>query len=150
MPKVLPAPSFGELVRKHPAMFFAGGIVSDQELAARLLDCAIALGAQSAELINLKNWQVVGSNTDWFVSAKFQVPETLNPPWPAPVPEWGENSVRPEMLISLLAQDIFMKTGTGIFRLKGSATLAEEPFSLLGQARTWTRAIAFRGATNEA
>jgi hypothetical protein len=131
-------------------MFFPGGIVSDEELAARLLDCAVALGAQSAKHISLQTWQVVGSATNWFASARFQVPESLNPPWPAPVPEWAENSVRPEMLISLLARDIFMKTGTTVSRLKGSTPLAKEPFSLLSEARTWTRIIAFRGATIEA
>ena len=149
-PEIHPVPSFAEIVRLHPGMFFRDGIVTDQVLADQLLDCASSLGAQKAEIVKEAGWSIVGAETDWFTMTRITISETLNPPWSAPVPEWGQNCTRPEMLISLLAEAVFVKKGQVVSLVKGLNRLHEEPFHHIEMAKQWTRAIAFRGAKIEA
>ena len=109
-------------------MFFRDGIVTDQVLADQLLDCARSLGAKRAEIVKEAGWSIVGAETDWFTMTSVTISETLNPPWSAPVPEWGQNCTRPEMLISLLAEAVFVKKGEAVSLVKGLNPLHEQPF----------------------
>ena len=131
-------------------MFFRDGILTDQVLAEQLLDCARSLGAQKAKIVKDKRWSIVGAETDWFAMTKVTISESLNPPWSAPVPEWGQNCTRPEMLISLLAEEVFVKKGEVVSLVKGLNCSHEQPFHHIEMAKKWKRAIAFRGAKIEA
>ena len=127
-------------------MFFSAGSITDVELASQLLAYARALGSEDATILERGGWHIVGSSRDWFLQARFQLPEDLQCSSLVPAPEWAPNTTRPEVLIGLLAKGLLVKkNGSVLVALPGT-----EPFStierlLVGQS-AWKRAIAFTGA----
>ena len=126
-------------------MFLKDGAATDETPARLLMSCAMALGADDVRLDSFADWLIVGSKVDWWSSASHPISEDLNRPKVTAVPEWGQNSVRQEMLIALLHEDVVIKRNQHLTLAKGTHAAFEAVRPALEHATGWRRAVAFRG-----
>src|ERR1035437_7891520 len=88
-----------EWARADPAFFFTDGLVTAERLWQELLGAARTLGAVTAAAHAIDEWFIVGSESDWFITAQHRVPEDFSFKALTPFPELGQNCVRPEVVI---------------------------------------------------
>ncbi len=127
----------------HPSYFFASGVVSADFMVEQLVVGAQVLGATRVELRRFRSWHVVAASRDWFVSARFPVPEDFNFVALTPFPELGPNCVRPECVVAAFAEAVIVRGPSAIRVVKGEVG---ENDPVLGEIASpgWQRAVAFR------
>ncbi len=129
--------------RAHPSFFFHEGIVSAEALVEQLVAGAQALGATQVDVRSSGSWFIVASERDWFLSARFPVPEDLDVDTLVPFPELGQNCVRPECAVAAFAESAIVRGPAGALTIRGNVAPDEPVLAEMANAR-WQRAIAFR------
>lgn len=131
--------------RAHPSFFFADGVVSGEFLVEQLIAGARALGAVEVESLVLGGGFVVAARNDWFLSARFPIPEDFRFQAFTPFPELGRNCVRPECVVAAFARDVVVRGPSGTRVVQGAVLPSDPMFTRVVAATGWRRAIAFRG-----
>jgi hypothetical protein len=138
-------PPLPQWLRANTAMFFDHGIVSASAIASQVLAGAQVLGAENAVSLSVDEWSVVAADQDWFVAARYPVPESLLFESLTPFPEMGQNCTRPEVFVGVFARDIVMRKNSAVQLTKGTVSEADRIQEFLRSSALWRRAIAFRG-----
>ena len=131
-----------EMIRDRAGMFLPDGD-RGMSLAKHLEADARLLGAGWVQVERLGDWYLVGSDTDWCRVGRFHPSDPLDlfrRAWT--FPEAGVNSIRSEIVVTALAEDVFTGTASERQIVQGG----EPPPQVWGlvQSRTWRRVIGFR------
>lgn len=119
--------------------------MSAQSLMEQLVAGAEALGATAVEVRAAGGGFVVAAATDWFVSARFPIPEDFNFQALTPFPERGENCVRPECLVAAFAKDVVVRGRSGTRVVKGTVAPTDPLIAIVSEVPDWRRVVGFRG-----
>ncbi|WP_124543810.1 hypothetical protein [Piscinibacter terrae] len=111
----------------------------------QLVAGAQALGATAVETHAIDGGFVVAAHTDWFVCARFPIPEDFDFRVLTPFPELGHNSVRPECVVAAFAEHVVVRGPSGTHVVKGALAPTDRMLTEVSTASAWRRAVAFRG-----
>lgn len=134
-----------EWARSNPAMFFASGAASMEEMLEQLSRGARVLGGATVEAVRHGEWIVVASRVDWFANGRHQVSEDLLFKRPEAFPELGQNCTRPEFVVATFAEEVIVASTDDAYSLSGLLSPEDCRRVLTAATLEFRRAVAFRG-----
>jgi hypothetical protein len=131
-----------KIIRERAGKFLPDGD-RGTSLAEHLDEDARLLGAGSVQVERLADWFLVGGDMDWCRVGRFRPSDPLDlfrRAWP--FPEAGVNSIRSEIVVAALAEDVI----TGTVNERRDVQGGEPPSQVweLAESRGWRRVIGFR------
>lgn len=107
-------------IRLHPERFFAGGVVTAQQLLVQVVRDAIVQSALPVTVDRVGRWWIVVSNHDWLeIQDDQSIVDLFQKLIPLPVA--GPECHRTEVLLTAFARSVVTATPKGIVVVKGSA-----------------------------
>lgn len=130
------------MILDRPGRFLPDGD-RGASLAKHLEEDARLLGAGWVQVERLADWYLVGGDMDWCRVGRFRPADPLDlfrRAWP--FSEAGVNSIRSEIVVAALAEDVFTGTASERQIVQGG----EPPPQVweLAERRAWRRVVGFR------
>jgi hypothetical protein len=93
-------------VKAKPEYFFHSGVPTPMELINLLVVEVLVLGHGSCTIRPTENWWIIGSEIDWLQNDKYSEEELFKRIVPAP--QFGDNSMRAEILVACYARSVWL------------------------------------------
>lgn len=137
-----------EFLRAHNEDLFPDGIVDGSVLVTNIAFGAAALGAGHVEIKDEQDWWYVASESNWLTrglpddhGAEYLFREVV------PFPELSPTSYRPEIFVSVFAEQAYLELNGEYKQLLGE--VIAEPLPHVGVIPPWcTYVLAFRLASS--
>jgi hypothetical protein len=126
-------------LRRRAESWFGTDSPSGDEVAARIVEVALELGAVRAETSRFGAWHVVSADIDWLDGVEGEGDEVFQRIVPIP---GRVNSIRPEIWLTAYAESVAIYLSERTWLVQGS----EEGCEILERLAQpfWTRSICFR------
>lgn len=112
------------LVRQQESRFFIAGRFDPAEMAAQVAAEALRCGASCVRIDRREQWWIVSADRDWLGEQDaLQAFRRL-----VSYPEGGENSMRPEVLLTVFADDVVTVAHGETVAIKGEADASQQAF----------------------
>jgi hypothetical protein len=125
-------------VRSQPTRFFNREQPDAVHLLAYIMADTVGLSRGECVIRTVGDWCVIGSNNDWLAHEKYSELELFRHVVPAP--EYGEHSMRGEILVSAFAKDVSVINEGDELVIQGQAP----PSLVVDAASGMKQAVAFR------
>lgn len=105
-----------KMVKKNRSLYLKKPDNVGYELVTAVLDDAV-YHSGSVKVRRCKNWYVVGANADWLVRNFYKITDRKEV-FRKLIPEYGDNSVRSEIVVFAFAEAVFIKLMRSLRQLK--------------------------------
>jgi hypothetical protein len=108
-------------IRDRPDMYLTRVPPQAWELATKIGQEALILGATLVQTSRLEDWWLISADLDWLPSQDDELTRLFEQI--VPFPEQGQNSHRSEVLLNVFANEIVTRSQYGETRIKGNAMI---------------------------